>query len=92
MTAYVGIGLHRRRSVAVCLNGRGDRLWWRRIENSPETLAEVVAEAGPFPEVVIEATWCWYWAAPGGVRFGHGQAASSDYRHDPTWWRVDVGD
>jgi len=31
-------------------------LWRRRIENSPVTLAEVIAEAGPNPEVVIEAT------------------------------------
>jgi transposase len=63
MTAYVGIDLHRRRSVAVCLNEEGDRLWWRRIENSPQTLTEIVEEAGPDPEVVIEATWGWYWAA-----------------------------
>ena len=72
MTAYVGIDLHRRRSVAVCLNERGDRLWWRRIENSPQTLAEVVAEAGPFPEVVIEATWGWYWAAMSSAKLGGG--------------------
>ena len=63
MTAYVGIDLHRRRSVVVCLDEGGERLWWRRIENSSQTLAEVVAEAGPDPEVVIEATWGWYWAA-----------------------------
>lgn len=29
MRAYVGIVLHRRRSVAVCLDEEGDRLWWR---------------------------------------------------------------
>jgi transposase len=63
MTAYVGIDLHRRRSVVACLDEAGDRLWWRRIVNSPQTLAEVVVEAGPDPEVVIEATWGWYWAA-----------------------------
>ena len=63
MTAYVGIDLHRRRSVVVCLDEGGERLWWRRIENSPQTLTEVIAEAGPDPEVVIEATWGWYWAA-----------------------------
>ena len=63
MTAYVGIDLHRRRSVAVCLDEGGERLWWRRIENSPQTLMEVVTKAGPDPEVVIEATWGWYWAA-----------------------------
>ncbi len=63
MTAYVGIDLHRRRSVVVCLDEAGERLWWRRIENSPQTLMEVVGAAGPDPEVVIEATWGWYWAA-----------------------------
>ncbi len=63
MTAYVGIDLHRRRSMVVCLDEGGERLWWRRIENSPQTLREVIAEAGPDPEVVIEATWGWYWAA-----------------------------
>lgn len=51
MTAYVGMDLHRRRSVVVCLDEGGERLWWRRIENSPQTLMEVVAEAGPAPEV-----------------------------------------
>ena len=63
MTAYVGIDLHRRRSLAVCINDEGERLWWKRFENSPLMLVEVVAEAGPDPEVVMEATWGWYWAA-----------------------------
>jgi len=63
MGAYVGIDLHRRRSVAVCLDEGGERLWWRRFENSPLAMAEVITEAGPDPEVVLEATWGWYWAA-----------------------------
>ena len=29
----------------------------------PQTLMEVVGASGPGPEVVIEATWGWYWAA-----------------------------
>ena len=45
MTAYVGIDLHRRRSVAVCINEDGERLWWRRFDNSPLTLTEVIGEA-----------------------------------------------
>ena len=53
MGAYVGVDLHRRRSVAVCLDEGGQRLWWRRFENSPQTLAEVVTAAGPDPEVVL---------------------------------------
>jgi transposase len=63
MNAYVGIDLHRRRWVAVCLTEEGDRLWWRRFDNSAENLAPVVAEAGPEPDVVLEATFGWYWAA-----------------------------
>ncbi len=63
MGAYVGVDLHRRRSVAVCLDEGGERLWWQRFENSPLTMAEVITRAGPDPEVVLEATWGWYWAA-----------------------------
>lgn len=60
MTRYVGVDLHRRGSLAVCLDDDGERLWWRRFENSPLTMVEVVTEAGPAPEVVLEATWGWY--------------------------------
>ncbi len=38
MGAYVGIDLHRRRSLVVCLDEDGERRWWRRITNSPEAL------------------------------------------------------
>lgn len=63
MRSYVGIDLHRRRSVVVCLEEGGERLWWRRIDNSPGALAELIALAGPEPEVALEATFGWYWAA-----------------------------
>ena len=33
-----------------------------RIENTPAALAAAVAAAGAHPEVVIEATYGWYWA------------------------------
>ena len=46
-----GMDLHRRRSVLV------------RISNDPEYLAQVMARAGEAPEVVLEATYGWYWAA-----------------------------
>jgi transposase len=59
----VGIDLHRRRSVVVILDEDGTKLSSERIDNSPLELARVVAEAGPDPEVVLEATWGWYWAA-----------------------------
>src|SRR3990170_3498630 len=60
---YVGIDLHRRRSVIVRKNAAGEVLSKVRIENSPMALAEAVVAAGPEPEVVLEATFGWYWAA-----------------------------
>ena len=63
MSRYVGIDLHRRRSVVVILDENGSRVSSRRIENSLLNLSAAVAEAGPDPEVVLEATWGWYWAA-----------------------------
>ena len=39
MGSYVGIDLHRRRSVVVVLNAAGDRVSWSRIDNSPAELA-----------------------------------------------------
>ena len=63
MSRYVGIGLHRRRSVVVIMDQDGTRVSLRRIANSP-FVSEAVADAGPDPEVVFEATWGWYWALP----------------------------
>ena len=64
MGSYVGIDLHRRRSVIVVLNDDGDRVSWCRIDNTPANLAaEVHAAGGPQAEVAMEATWGWYWAA-----------------------------
>ena len=60
---YVGIDLHRRRSVIVRRDSHGDTLATTRIDNDPLALAAVVAEAGESPEVVLEATYGWYWAA-----------------------------
>jgi transposase len=59
---YVGIDLHRRRSVIVVLDSDGERLSCTRIANEPLTLLECL----PLPEevvgVVVEATFSWYWA------------------------------
>ena len=38
MTRYVGVDLHRRRSVIVVLEADGTELWTHRIDNSPVTL------------------------------------------------------
>lgn len=60
---YVGIDLHRRRTVIVRTSGEGEVLEAVRIANSPEALAEVISRAGEAPEVVLEATYGWYWAS-----------------------------
>jgi transposase len=60
---YVGIDLHRRRSVIVRLTPAGEVLETIRIDNDPVALSLELAKAGPDPEVVLEATYGWYWAA-----------------------------
>jgi transposase len=42
---------------------QGEQLEAVRIENDPVALAAQIAKAGPDPEVVLEATYGWYWAA-----------------------------
>jgi transposase len=59
----VGLDLHRRRSVLVRMTESGEHLESVRISNDPEYLREVMARAGESPEVVLEATYGWYWAA-----------------------------
>ena len=59
---FVGIDLHRRRSVIVRMTTDGDPLECIRISNDVERLATVMARAGEAPEVVLEATYGWYWA------------------------------
>ena len=56
---FVGVDLHRRRSVIVRMAESGERLEMVRIVNDPERLAAVMARAGEAPEVVLEATYGW---------------------------------
>ena len=60
---FVGIDLHRRRSVIVRTTGSGEVLESVRILNDVESLDRVIERAGEDPEVVLEATYGWYWAA-----------------------------
>ena len=62
-TQYVGIDLHRRRSMMVRRNQAGETLDTVRIDNDPVALAGELAKAGEHPEVILEATYGWYWAA-----------------------------
>ena len=59
---FVGIDLHRRRSVIVRSTEAGESLEVVRINNDLDSLAAVMARAGEAPQVVIEATYGWYWA------------------------------
>jgi transposase len=59
----VGMDLHRRRSVLVRMTESGEHLETVRISNDPEYLQAVMARAGEAPDVVLEATYGWYWAA-----------------------------
>jgi len=60
---YVGIDLHRRRSVIVRMTEDGEVLECVRIVNDPVALSLELAKAGPDPEVALESTYGWYWAA-----------------------------
>jgi transposase len=60
---YVGIDLHRRRSVIVRMTGEGEVLEVVRIVNDPVAVSLELAKAGPDPEVALEASYGWYWAA-----------------------------
>jgi transposase len=59
---FVGIDLHRRRSVIVRTTDAGEVLETARIVNDADRLSSVLARAGESPEVVLEATYGWYWA------------------------------
>ena len=56
---FVGVDLHRRRSVIVRMSESGESLGWERIVNGRDRLAEAMAGAGENPEVVLEATYGW---------------------------------
>jgi transposase len=59
---FVGIDLHRRRSVVVRTSESGEVLEAVQILNDADRLSSVIARAGEDPEVVLEATYGWYWA------------------------------
>ena len=56
---YVGIDLHRRRSVIVRMTEDGRKLETVRIDNDPVALSLQIGKAGGAPEVVLEATYGW---------------------------------
>ena len=60
---YVGIDLHRRRSVIVRITESGEVLETVRVDNDPLSFVRAVMHEDPNPEVALEATYGWYWAA-----------------------------
>ncbi len=58
---YVGIDLHRRRSVIVRRSAEGETLETVRIDNDPVALA--LGQGGSGPRGGARATYGWYWAA-----------------------------
>lgn len=61
---WVGMDLHRCRSVLVRMAADGQRLGRMvRFTNNPARLKREIAKAGPGAKVVPEATLGWYWAA-----------------------------
>lgn len=60
---YVGIDLHRRRSVIVRIAESGKVLETVRVNNDPLSFVRAVMHDDPNPEVALEATYGWYWAA-----------------------------
>jgi transposase len=82
---YVGIDLHRRRSVIVRKDASGEVLGTARIDNDPLVLAAEVAKAGREPEVVLEATYGYYWAADviaeSGARLHLARPSGNDWGH-----------
>ncbi|WP_230990478.1 hypothetical protein [Rhodococcus oxybenzonivorans] len=59
---FVRIDLHRQRSVIVRQSDTGEQLSTVRIINDPASLVMQLEKAGEHPEVVLEATYGWYWA------------------------------
>ncbi len=89
----MAIDLHRLRSLIVREDEGGEELSVVRIDNDPMALAAAVADAGPQPQVAIEATYGWYWAVdvleelgaevklvnPSGLAWGD-RRVKNDYR------------
>lgn len=60
---YVGIDLHRRRSVIYRMDQAGEKIDSVRVDNEPRHFAKAVSAAPVGSDVIVEATYGWYWAA-----------------------------
>jgi transposase len=59
---YVGIDLHRRRSVIYRMDEAGEKIDSVRVDNEPGRFAKEVSAAPVGSDVIVEATYGWYWA------------------------------
>ena len=64
-------------SVLVRMTETGEPLETVRIANDAEYLRAVMARAGEAPEVVLEATYGWYWAADALAELGAHRASGA---------------
>ncbi len=60
---YVGIDLHRRRSLIYRMDQAGDKIDSVRVDNETSHFAKAVSVAPVGSDVIVEATYGWYWAA-----------------------------
>jgi transposase len=58
----VGIDLHRRRSVIYRMDQAGEKIDSVRVDNEPSRFAKEVGAAPVGSDVIVEATYAWYWA------------------------------
>jgi hypothetical protein len=85
---YAGIDLHRRGSVIYTMDADGERLECVRIANDALTLLDEVSKAGPDVEIVIEATYGWYWIVDWLQKQGatvRASSATTPTSHRPTY-------
>ena len=79
---YVGVDLHRRRSVIYRMNAAGEQLSCVRVPNEPAVFAEAISAAAPGSDVVIEATYGWYWAADLVAELGYRVRLANPHGND----------
>ncbi len=79
---YVGVDLHRRRSVIYRMNAAGEQLSCVRVANEPAVFGEAISAAAPGSDVVIEATYGWYWAADLVAELGYRVRLANPHGND----------
>jgi transposase len=80
---YVGIDLHRRRSVIYRMDEAGEKIDCVRINNDPVWFAQEVSKSPKGSHVVIEATYGWYWAVD--LLQEHGYVVHLSNPHGNDW-------